>query len=208
MPKHPAPIESTSLNDRFLDEAVETLRDGGIIIYPTDTLYALGCSALSGSAIDKLCQFKGIDPRKNTLSIVCSDMSQASEYARIDNKAFKIIRALTPGPFTFLLPASTTLPKVFKGRHMVGVRIPDNPIARELAAALGNPLLSTSIPVDESLGYEANTLPEEIMLRYENLPFEVMIDGGQGDIEPSTIVDLSDSSGPQIVRQGRGEFQL
>ncbi|MDE6038145.1 MAG: Sua5/YciO/YrdC/YwlC family protein, partial [Duncaniella sp.] len=101
----------TSLNDRFLDDAVEALRDGDIIIYPTDTLYALGCNALNNNAIERLCKFKGVNPQKQTLSIVCDGLSMASEYARIDNEAFRILRTNLPGPFTFILPAATTLPK-------------------------------------------------------------------------------------------------
>ncbi|MDE6358670.1 MAG: Sua5/YciO/YrdC/YwlC family protein, partial [Duncaniella sp.] len=103
----------TSLNDRYLDEAVECLEQGGVIIYPTDTLYALGCDALNNGAIERLCKIKGVDPRKQTLSVVCSGISMASEYARVDNEAFRILRRNLPGPFTFILPASTTLPKIF-----------------------------------------------------------------------------------------------
>ena len=112
----------SSLNDRYLDEAADTLLKGGIIIYPTDTLYALGCDALNNGAIERLCKVKGMNPQKQTLSIICDGLSMASEYARIDNEAFRILRANLPGPFTFILPASTTLPKVFKGRRTVGDR--------------------------------------------------------------------------------------
>ena len=135
----------SSLNDRYLDEAVEAMGRGEIIIYPTDTLYALGCDALNNGAIEKLCRVKGLNPQKQTLSIICDGLSMASEYARIDNEAFRILRTNLPGPFTFILPASTRLPKVFKGRRTVGVRIPDNAIARALAERLGHPVLSTSI---------------------------------------------------------------
>ncbi|MDE6378523.1 MAG: threonylcarbamoyl-AMP synthase, partial [Duncaniella sp.] len=123
----------TSLNDKFLDEAVEALERGELIVYPTDSLYALGCDALNNNAIERLCRIKGIDPKKQSLSVVCASLSMASEYARIDNEAFRILRANLPGPFTFILPAATTLPKVFKGRRTVGIRIPDNPIALALA---------------------------------------------------------------------------
>lgn len=118
----------SSLNDRYLDEAADTLLKGGIIIYPTDTLYALGCDALNNGAIERLCKVKGMNPQKQTLSIICDGLSMASEYARIDNEAFRILRANLPGPFTFILPASTTLPKVFKGRRTVGVRVPTMPL--------------------------------------------------------------------------------
>ena len=127
----------TNINRRYIDETVSALRDGKLIIYPTDTLYAIGCDALNNRAIEKICRIKGINPAKQLLSIVCSDISQAAEYARIDNNAFRLMRSNLPGPFTFILPAATTLPKAFKGRHTVGVRIPDNDIARAIADALG-----------------------------------------------------------------------
>lgn len=196
-------IYPSSINERFISRAVDALRSGAAIIYPTDTLYALGCSALCAPAIDKVCRFKSLNPVKNTLSIVCADISQASEYARIDNTAFQLIRRLTPGPYTFILPAATTLPKVFKGRRTVGVRIPDNEIARELARELGAPLLTTSLP-SEGLTDDEITLPEEIALRLESQLPDLMIDGGRGNITPSTIVDLTDSSVPEVIRQGAG----
>lgn len=201
-------IYPTSINDRFIAQAADILRAGGVIIYPTDTFYAIGCSALSVPAIEKVCRLKGINPQKNTLSIICPNISQASEYARIDNTAFNILRSHTPGPYTFILPAATTLPKVFKGRREVGVRIPDNAIARALAEELGAPLLTTSLPSD-GLSPEEITLPEEIALRAENMPaVDMMIDGGCGGDVPSTIVDLTDSKSPAIIREGAGEIDF
>lgn len=199
-------IYPSSINDRFIDMAVESLRQGETIIYPTDTLYAMACDALNQQAIERLCKAKGINPLKNSLSIVCSDISQASRYTRIDNKAYNLMRSHTPGPFTLLLPAAQSLPKAFKGRRIVGVRIPDNDISRILAERLGNPILTTSLPVD---GLDDNeiSLPDEIMLRYENSPIRIMIDGGPGLTVPSTIVDITDSSSPVIIRQGQGEFK-
>lgn len=191
----------TSLNDKFLDEAVDVLARGEIIIYPTDSLYALGCDALNNGAIERLCQVKGIDPRRQSLSIVCSSLSMASEYARIDNEAFRILRSNFPGPFTFILPAATTLPKVFKGRRTVGVRIPDNAIARALAERLGHPMLSTSIPQDEE-GVE----PSTVALDYDNVA-SLLIDGGEGPATASTVVDLTDSRSPEIIREGLGQLK-
>ena len=191
----------TSLNDRFLDEAVETLRDGGIIIYPTDSLYALGCNALNNSAIERLCKFKGVNPQKQTLSIVCDGLSMASEYARIDNEAFRILRNNLPGPFTFILPAATTLPKVFKGRRTVGIRVPDNAIARAIAERLGNPVLSTSITQDGDA-----VAPITFSLEHEDVA-SLMIDGGESDGIPSTVIDITDSHSPEIIREGKGELQ-
>ncbi len=198
-------IYPTNINDRFMDEAVATLRDGGIIIYPTDTLYAIGCNALNNQAIERICKIKGINPQKESLSVVCSDISQASEYARIDNRAFRLLRDNLPGPFTFVLPAATTLPKVFKGRKTVGIRVPDNEIARELARRLGNPLLSTSIEFDPDEPDEGR-YPESISMRYHGT-VDMMVDGGQADVEPSTVVDLTDSNYPEIIREGKGDLQ-
>ncbi|MCM1291990.1 MAG: L-threonylcarbamoyladenylate synthase [Bacteroides sp.] len=200
-------IYPTSINDRFIDTAVEALRRGGMIVYPTDTLYAIGCDALNQNAIADVCRIKGINPQKNSLSVVCGDISQASRYARIDDKAFQILRRYTPGPYTFILPASTLLPKAFKGRREVGIRIPDNEIARRLALALDHPLLSTSMPVGDLDSAEA-AMPEELTILAERLAVDLMIDGGQGDMIESTVVDLTDSSNPQILREGKGEFDL
>lgn len=196
-------IYPSSINDRFIQQAVDALRSGGVIIFPTDTFYAIGCNALSTPAIDKVCRLKGLNPQKNTLSIICSSISQASEYARIDNAAFNILRAHTPGEFTFILPASTTLPKAFKGRKSVGVRIPDNEIARRLAEELGNPILSTSLPTD-GLSVDEIVMPEEIAIRAANMQVDMMIDGGNGGDQPSTVVDLTDSHSPEVVREGVG----
>lgn len=190
----------TSLNDRFLDEAVEALTSGDIIIYPTDSLYALGCDALNNGTIERLCRIKGIDPKKRSLSIVCASLSMASEYARIDNEAFRILRTNLPGPFTFVLPAATTLPKVFKGRRTVGIRIPDNPIAVALAERLGRPLLSTSIPQAEE-GVD----PAVVAVEYADAA-SMLIDGGEGPATPSTVVDLTDSRSPEIIREGLGDL--
>lgn len=191
----------TSLNDKFLDEAVDALSRGEIIVYPTDTLYALGCDALNNNAIERLCKVKGVDPRRQTLSIVCSSLSMASEYARIDNEAFRILRVNLPGPFTFILPAATTLPKVFKGRRSVGIRIPDNAIACALAERLGHPLLSTSIPQAEE-GID----PAVVAVDCDDIA-SILIDGGEGSATPSTVVDLTDSHSPEIIREGLGELQ-
>lgn len=194
----------SSINEKFIDTIVGELRDGALIIYPTDSFYAIGCDALSNRAVEKICALKGINPQKNTLSIVCDSLSQASRYARIDNEAYRIMRANLPGPFTFLLPAATTLPKAFKGRKQVGVRIPDNPIARRLAEALGNPLLSTTIHPDD---VESPT-PDGIAMQYEGTDVRYMIDGGESAELPTTVVDLTDSADPAVVREGKGDLCL
>ncbi len=195
----------TNINRRYIDETVLALRDGKLIIYPTDTLYAIGCDALNNRAIEKICRIKGINPAKQLLSIVCSDISQAAEYARIDNNAFWLMRSNLPGPFTFILPAATTLPKAFKGRHTVGVRIPDNDIARAIADALGNPLLSTSVSIDRLEGYET-VEPLSLAIQYEDT-VDLLVDGGTGSTGQSTIVDCLDSSYPEITREGTGTLR-
>lgn len=197
-----------NINTRYIDQAVSILRDGGVIIYPTDTVYAIGCDALRSGAVEKVCQIKGIDPSKQPLSIVCADLSQASDYARIDNIAFRILRANTPGPFTFLLPSTNRLPKVMKGRKQVGVRIPDCDIARALAEALGNPLLSASAeaPAEYEGDLDAAANPDVLSLAYEYSPVSLIIDGGYREGCLSTVVDLDDPSAPEIVRQGAGRL--
>ena len=194
---------TSNINDRFMDEVIDTLRDGGIVIYPTDTLYAIGCDALKNNAIERICKIKGINPQRTNLSIVCSDISQASQYARIDNRAFQLLRENLPGAFTFILPAASTLPKVFKGRKTVGIRVPDNVIACEIAARLGNPILTTSIEWDDDPEDGCN--PQAIALKYEDV-VDIVIDGGSGELTPSTIVDCTDSAAPEIVRDGKGEL--
>lgn len=192
----------SSINDRYMQEVVDALRAGEIVIYPTDTLYALGCDALNNSAIEKICRIKELNPQKTSLSIICHDISQAAEYARIDNRAFKMLREYLPGPFTFILPASTTLPKVFKGRKAVGVRIPDNAIALAIVEQLGNPVLTTSIEYNDP---DEGISPDSIAMRYDDVA-TLMVDGGDGGIVPSTVIDITDSSFPDIVREGLGVF--
>ncbi len=189
---------------RALDAAADALRAGDIIIYPTDTLYALGCDALNNRAIERLCRIKGLNPDKNFLSVVCSDLSQASEYAKIDNVAFRMLKHYLPGPFTFILPASTSLPKVFKGRKTVGIRIPDCEFARALAEELGHPIMTTSVPVVEDSSLDGAA----VALALDSVADIVLaIDGGEGGNEGSTIIDCCDSRSPEILRQGSGLFE-
>lgn len=191
-----------SVNARHIAEAVERLRAGAIICFPTDTVYALGCDALNQRAIERLCRLKGINPDKNQLSVVCSGLSQASEYVRIDNAAYRIVKEYLPGPYTFVLPASTKLPKVFKGRKTVGLRVPDNDIAVALAEELGNPILTTSVEVGEEWD---STNAESLAMCYGS-DVSIVVDGGDGGTVPSTVVDLTDPSDPQVIRQGLGDF--
>lgn len=182
-----------------LRDAIEALRIGEIIIIPTDTIYALACDALNVKAIDSLCRLKGINPEKSELSIICDGISMASEYTRIDNSAYGIIKPNVPGPFTFLLPASRKLPRAFRGRKTVGVRIPECATSRAVAEQLGNPLMVTTIKFDD---HDYGRNPELIAENYEGR-VAMMIEGEEGDIVPSTIVDLSDGE-PEVVREGKG----
>ncbi len=200
-------IHPTSIDARVLSRAVDAMRDDGLVIYPTDTLYAIGCDATSRKATEALCRIKGLNPQKNALAVVCHDFSQASEFARIDNRAFAIMRPYLPGPFTFILPSSPSMPKIFKGRKQVGIRIPDNDVARELARALGTPLLTTSLPSD-GLEPEEITEPGEIELRAEAMGVDMLIDAGSGSAIPSAVIDLTDSSAPVVLREGPVEFEF
>ena len=184
-----------------IDKAVKVLRDGGIVIYPTDTLYAYGCDALNVRAVERICRIKGIDPAKANLSIICNDLADAAHYAKIDDRTFKLMRKNLPGAFTFVLPASSHLPKIYKQRKTVGIRIPDNNIAHAIVEELGNPLLSTSINIDEEEP-EYTTCPTLIAERY-GATADYIIDGGDGYTESSTIVDCTGDE-LEITRQGKG----
>lgn len=190
-------------NERYLEMAVDTLHNGGVIVYPTDTLYAIGCDALNNSAINRVCKLKGINPDKTNLSIVCDGISMAAEYARFDNRQFKMLKDNLPGAFTFIFPSSNSLPKVFKGRKTVGIRIPDCRVAVEIVRRLGNPILSTTIEYDEDEDFAIN--PELIAERYADT-VDLIIDNGDGGLVPSTVVDCTGDE-PVVVREGKGELR-
>lgn len=190
----------SSINERYIDEIVEALRGGAVVVYPTDSFYAIGCDALNNRAVERVCKIKDINPSRQRLSMVCSGISQASEYTRIDNDAFRIMRANLPGPFTFVLPASPRLAKAFKGRKEAGVRVPAANIARRLAEELGNPILSTSAVWDGATPEEL-ALPEEIKMQFGHQT-DIFIDGGEAIARPTAIVDLADPDEPQILREG------
>lgn len=190
-------------NPKEINKIVNLLRDGGLIIYPTDTVYAMGCDALNVKAVDKICKLKGINPAKNNLSIICYDLSNISEYAKVDNSIFKLMKKNLPGPFTFILNTTSSLPKVYKERKTVGIRVPDNNIIREIVNALGNPVMTTSIKDDDEM-IEYSTDPELIYEKY-NKNIDLVIDGGYGGIEASTIVNCTGEE-IEIIRQGKGEL--
>lgn len=189
-------------NERFMELAADVMRRGGVVIYPTDTLYALGCDALNNNAIEKICKLKGLKSEKTNLSIICEDLSEVAKYARLDNANFRLLKDNLPGPFTFILPALSKLPKAFKGRKTVGVRIPDNAVSAALVKALGNPIMTTSVPVGDEEDYF--TEPELIAERYI-ADVEIVIDAGRGGLVPSTIVDCTGDE-PEVLRQGAGEL--
>ena len=190
-------------NIREIDKVVDCLRDGGLVIYPTDTVYAIGCDALNVRAVEKICQFKGVNPQKSNLSIICYDLSNLSEYAKVSNAAFKLMKKNLPGAFTFILPTSSELPKIYKNRKEVGIRVPDNNIIRTLVQELGNPILTMSVREDDEL-IEYSTDPELIAEKYEDR-VDIVIDGGYGGVEASTVVDCT-TDDFEIIRQGKGEL--
>ncbi len=195
-------LYSKDNNPKDLNEVLRILNEGGLIIYPTDTMYAIGCHALKERAIERICKIKDIDPRKNNLAIICYDLSNISEYTKIDNSTFKLMKRNLPGAFTFIVPTGSRLPKIFKNRKEVGIRIPDNPIIREICRLLDAPILTTTLPHNETEDIEYITTPELIEEKFGN-EVDLVIDGGVGGIEPSTVVSCIDGK-YEIVRQGKG----
>lgn len=192
-------------DERLLDEIASALKDGKIIIYPTDSVYAMGCDALNVRAVEKICEIKGVNPLKSNLSIIGSDLSSLSKYVKISNDCYKILRKNLPGPFTFILPTANNLPKIYKNRKCVGIRIPSNSIPVKIAEHLENPLLTTSLRNSDS-EEEYYTNPELIAEAYEDI-VDIVIDGGIGNCEPSAIIDYSTGS-PEIIREGSIEPSL
>ncbi len=190
-------------NPKEIEKVVTVLRDGGLVIYPTDTIYAIGCDALNVRAVERICKLKGVNPQKSNLSIICYDLANLSEYAKVSNSAFKLMKKNLPGPFTFILPTSSSLPKIYKNRKEVGIRVPDSSIVRTLVQELGNPILTMSIRDDDDIK-EYSTDPELIEEKYESI-VDMVIDGGYGGFDPSTVVDCT-TDDFQIIRQGKGEL--
>ena len=197
-------IYDKSPDPRLIDRAVEILRNGGIIIYPTDTVYGLGCDITKTRALEKVARLKNVKLDKANFSFICYDLSNLSEYVKqIDTPVYKILKKALPGPFTFVLKGSNNLPKAFKKKKTVGIRIPDNNIIRAIIKQLGNPIMSTSI-YDEDDVIEYTTDPELIYEKWKG-KVDLVIDGGYGGNIASTIVDLSDNE-ITIVREGKGEI--
>lgn len=193
-------------NPKAVKKVVDVLRKGGLVIYPTDTVYGLGCDITNTKALEKIARIKGIKLEKANWSFICADLSNLSVYVRqIDTATFKILKRALPGPYTFILPGNNNLPKVFKKKKTVGIRIPDNLIIKTLVEELGNPIVSTSI-YDEDELLEYTTDPELIFEKWQNL-VDIVIDGGYGDNVASTVIDLSNDE-PEVVREGKGDIDI
>lgn len=193
-------------NPREIEKVVRILRSGGLIIYPTDTVYGLGCDITNIKALERVARIKEVKLEKANFSFVCHDLSNLSDYVKqIDTSVFKILKRALPGPYTFILPGSKTLPNPFKKKKTVGIRVPDNNIALEIVKQLGNPIISTSIR-DEDEVLEYTTDPELILEKWDNL-VDLVIDGGYGGNEASTVIDLSEDT-PTVVREGKGDLEI
>lgn len=190
---------------RLILQVVDILRNDGVIVFPTDTIYAIGCDITCHKAVEKMAKIKGLDPAKANFSFLFDDLSKLATYTKtIDSRTFKILKKNTPGPFTFILPASSNVPRNYKSKKKtIGIRLPDSNIIREIVKELGNPIMSTSIHDDDEI-VEYSTDPELIHEKYEDL-VDMVIDGGYGDLIPSTIVDCTDDD-ITITRQGKGEL--
>jgi tRNA threonylcarbamoyl adenosine modification protein (Sua5/YciO/YrdC/YwlC family) len=193
-------------SEASIKKVVEVLRNGGLIIYPTDTVYGLGCDITNSRALERIAKIKGIKLEKANFSFVCNDLSHISDYVKqIDTATFKILKRALPGPYTFILPGNNDLPKEFRKKKTVGIRVPANNIALQIVAMLGNPIVSTSIH-DEDEVIEYSTDPELIFEKWQN-KVEVIIDGGYGDNVASTIIDLSGYE-PEVIREGKGSLDI
>lgn len=194
-------------NEKSLEQVVEILKKGGLIIYPTDTVYGLGCDITNPKAIEKVARIRGIKPDKAHFSFICYDLSHISDYIKpIDNETYRVIKKALPGAFTFIFNASKKVPKLLSSnKKTVGIRVPDNNIARGIVKMLGNPIISTSIR-DEDEIVEYSTDPELIYEKYKDL-VDVVIDGGYGDNEPSTVIDCTTGEF-EVIREGKGNLDL
>lgn len=193
-------------SEAAIKKVVDVLRNGGLVIYPTDTVYGLGCDITNARALEKIAKIKGVKLEKANFSFICSDLSNISDYIKqIDTSTFKILKRALPGPYTFILPGNNDLPKQFRKRKTVGIRVPANNIALEIVKMLGNPIVSTSIH-DEDEVLEYSTDPELIFEKWQN-KVDLVIDGGYGDNVASTVIDLSGYE-PEIIREGKGDVDI
>ncbi|HQQ95144.1 MAG TPA: L-threonylcarbamoyladenylate synthase [Bacteroidia bacterium] len=201
-------INEDTIRDGDIQTVVNCLKDGGVIIYPTDTVYALGCDIYNTKAIEKLCRLKGIKPEKSNFSFVCSDLSHLSSFTTaIPNPVFRLMKKALPGPYTFILEASSQVPKLLKqNKKTVGIRVPDNKICKAIVETLGHPIISTSLhdTSDEILEYFSD--PELIHRQYSD-QVDMVVDGGFGNIYPSTIIDCSTDEF-KVLREGIGDLSI
>jgi len=199
-------IYSNNPNPAAIDEVVRVLQKGGIVIYPTDTVYGLGCDITKTRGLERIAKIKGVKLEKANFSFVCNDLSHLSDYVQqIDSATFKILKRALPGPYTFILPGNNNLPKAFKKKKTVGIRVPDNDITRAIIEALGNPIVSTSI-YDEDDIIEYTTDPELIYEKWQN-KVDMVIDGGYGDNVASTVIDFSNGE-VEVIREGKGSLDI
>ncbi|MBN8837559.1 MAG: threonylcarbamoyl-AMP synthase [Sphingobacteriia bacterium] len=191
-------------NPRYIKMIIECLLDGGTIIYPTDTIYGLGCDIFQHKAIEKICRIKGVEPAKAQLSFICYDLSDLSKYTKsISTPLYRILKSYLPGAYTFILPASKEVPKILQNKkHTIGLRVPDNVIARTILHALQHPLLSASLPGEM---VEEYTDPELIYNKFEKL-VDIVVDGGIGGIIPSTVIDCTKEP-YEVIREGLGVWE-
>jgi tRNA threonylcarbamoyl adenosine modification protein (Sua5/YciO/YrdC/YwlC family) len=199
-------IYNDNPNQAAIDKVVAVLKRGGLVIYPTDTVYGLGCDISNNKALERIAQIKGVKLQKAKFSFICNNLSHLSDYVKqIDSTTFKILKKALPGPYTFILPGSNNLPKVFKKKKAVGIRIPDNNITRTIVEGLGNPIVTTSIRDDDEV-LEYTTDPELIFEKWGNL-VDVVINGGYGDNQASTVIDFTQGY-PEVIREGKGNLNI
>ena len=199
-------IYNENPNQKAIDRVVKVLKSGGLVIFPTDTVYGLGCDLSNNKALEKIAKLKGVKLEKAKFSFICDNLSHLSDYVKqIDNSTFKILKKALPGPYTFILPGSNNLPKVFKKKKTVGIRVPDNNITRTIVENLGNPLVSTSIR-DEDEILEYTTDPELIYEKWGSL-VDIVVHGGYGDNQASTIIDFTEGY-PEVIREGKGSLDI
>jgi tRNA threonylcarbamoyl adenosine modification protein (Sua5/YciO/YrdC/YwlC family) len=207
MPAEFLRIHPENPEKRKIDHVVDCLRNGGVVIYPTDTIYGIGCDIFNKKAIEQVCRIKGIKPKNLNLSFICSDLSNISEYVRrIDTPVFKLLKRTLPGPYTYILESSSKVPKILDAnKKTVGIRVPNHAIPRMIVESLGNPIITTSIKDDDEI-IEYTTDPELIYEELKNV-VDIVIDAGYGGNIPSTIIDLTGSE-PEIIRQGLGDTSM
>ncbi|GGB99960.1 L-threonylcarbamoyladenylate synthase [Dyadobacter sediminis] len=206
MPAEFIKIYPQNPDERRILQVVNCLRDGGLVIYPTDTVYGLGCDIYNARAVERIARIKGIKPQKNDFSFICYDLSHISDFARVENAAFKIMKRVLPGPYTFILEATSNVPKLLNtNKKTVGIRVPDNLIPRLIVKQLGNPIVTTSIKDDDEV-IEYSTDPELIYEKFQH-QVDMVVDGGYGGNVASTIVK-ADSGNFEIVREGLGDVSV